>query len=170
MKMQKKLSMMLEQYRFETRIEVAQKTNTQRPRDLARLHAITAKHTALWLYSSCLGANLRLWLAPANFRIAMYQRLGLPLVAQSSRCAHVNCSKVSDIYGDHSIACLCEGNKTRIHTAVLDQVMELAGAAHAQPHSLTHSHLLARPSKPTSAYCRPLRDDEFTPVRTVSAS
>lgn len=135
--MQHKLSATFEEARHKQRIAAASAASAA-PRELARLLALTAKHTGVWLYTSCLGSNLRLWLPPLNFRVAVKLRLGLPL-GPAQPCSHVKCGRMSDEFGDHSVSCLCDGNKTRIHTAVLDILMQQATAAGFQPQREPHA-------------------------------
>ena len=139
-KMQHKLSAFIEDLEFKIRLQKAKDDGATadathaRPHklfDYARLLALTAKNTSLWLYASCFTTAHRLWLTPNDFRLVMKLRLGL-MIGPSRACARCH-TKASDPFGRHSLSCLNGGDKTLLHSKVGDLVFQLAASIGAGP-------------------------------------
>lgn len=148
--MQHTLSSWIEQVRFDTRVAACKEM-----RDRARLLALTAKNTGHWLYGSCYTVAPRLWLDAQHFFIAARIRLGLP-IGEEHKCNLCRHAHVSDAYGVHSLSCLGDGGKTRMHAAVLDEIVKLAQAADASPRREAHALPLSPNLRLDAAFTLPL--------------
>lgn len=132
-------------------------------RDVARLRAVSAKYTGLWLYTSASSHAYRLWLPNNLFGQSVRLRLGLPL-GQVERCSLCHGKSACDQLGDHSLSCLSQGVKTLTHSAVLDELMKFASVAGCVPAREPHPFAAQPNLRLDAALTIPLLRDELVLV------
>src|SRR5947199_62015 len=79
----------------------------------------TAKYASLWLYGAAFTSGPKLWLTNAEFGTTVRMRLGIP-IGPARPCVLCHARATCDEFGDHALACTCGGQKTLLHTRVLD--------------------------------------------------
>ena len=137
--MSRTISDAIETARFEHRL-AALPTGTSNADRRARAHArvVTAKYSALWMYSSVRSSCAPLWLENPEFLVAIRLRLGIPLAAEPQRCDFCQVPAVSDIMGDHSCSCMSGGSRTLLHHSIVREIMDLANHARTLPRCEAH--------------------------------
>jgi hypothetical protein len=133
--MQRTASGMLEKKRFDDRMADLERLKDLRA--LAHAAATTAKYSHLWLYSSIFASAPKLWFDDAVFVIAVRLRLAIPLEERASLCVFCQATQ-ADVMGDHALTCMHGGNKTRVHTLLVDQLVHIASKAGALPQREVH--------------------------------
>ena len=99
-------------------------------RDKARMASLSLAHSGDWINvvpSPVLGLHLR----PQEFRYAMLYRLGVPIYSREGPCPA--CSKPSDRYGDHALACAADGERIARHNHLRDALFSVAASANLAP-------------------------------------
>jgi len=83
-----------------------------------------------WLHARPIKVN-NLYLNDAEFRVAILQRLGIPLFPDSSLCP--NCDKELDPFGYHALTCKRSGEKVRRHNSTRDIIHNQARNSQLNP-------------------------------------
>lgn len=104
-------------------------TTTQK----ARFASVSGPHASAWL--RCVpDAEHMTWLSPREFILLARLRLGAQLFPTESfcgRCALARSGRrsVCDTHGAHALSCMCGGNRTTAHTAVLRSLCAIGSEA-----------------------------------------
>jgi hypothetical protein len=108
---------------------------------MSDLSVLTPRQKVHWMAATLPGAGA--WLladpdprkghamSPARCMVLLRRRLGSPIYETEGPCPQ--CGALSDIYGDHAIACAAGGDRTRRHHRVRDSVAAFAAAAGHAP-------------------------------------
>ena len=93
-------------------------------------NSYTQKFASSWLQARPIKVN-NLYLNDAEFRVAILQRLGIPLFPTLSKCP--NCDKDLDQFGYHALTCKRSGEKVRRHNSVRDIIHNQARNSQLNP-------------------------------------
>ena len=100
-------------------------------RDKTRLASLSLAHSGDWL-NVVPSVSLGLQLRPAEFRVAVLYRLGMPIFQMEGPCVGRGTS-FSDKYGDHAISCACQGERISRHNHLRDALYNAAMSAQLGP-------------------------------------
>ena len=101
-------------------------------REIARLNSVSIEgsHSGDWLtVPPSPGLGLRL--QPAEFVVALRQRLGHPIFSSAGPCPA--CGQASDALGDHAMNCAWHGERIARHNALRDTIHSTAANAALAP-------------------------------------
>jgi hypothetical protein len=93
-------------------------------------NSYTQMFASSWLHARPIKVN-NLYLNDAEFRVAILQRLGIPLFPISSDCP--NCDKSLDPFGYHALTCKRSGEKVRRHNSIRDIIHNQARNSQLNP-------------------------------------
>ena len=118
------------------------------PRDRARLLTCLLPNSGDWLSAVPLKA-LGLTLPAAEFRFAVWFRLGVPLLSSESTCPKF--SRTLDTFGCHALACAADGDRISRNDRLRDVVFNSAAKAALSP-VLEKANLTSSRSRPGDTY------------------
>ena len=122
---QKDISMMIDE-----RLHSSLLDNAVAPREKARLLSVQLPHAGDWLLVVPCPA-LCLQLRSGEFRTSVLYRLGEPLFKEEGECQA--CGRLSDVMGDHAIACASQGERIARHNHLRDALFHTAVSASLAP-------------------------------------
>ena len=125
---QKHLSYLIDSSLHSTLLKDAQDAGDLR--SSARLLSLTLPQAGAFL-NAVPNPTFGLSIIPANFRVSILYRLGLPVYNSPHPCPA--CGNASDIYGDHTITCASEFERIHRHDIIRDAIFDSAKHAGLSP-------------------------------------
>ena len=113
--------------------------NRSTTRNKARLLSLSGDHAGAWLLAIP-NPSMGLCFNSTEFRVLLRHMLGLPLYSISRTCPACN-KTLLDIYGDHSLICGAESERSNRHTYVRDTLYHIMKSAGLSP-SLETANLI----------------------------
>ena len=118
----------------------------------------TQKFASSWLHARPIKVN-NLYLNDAEFRVAILQRLGIPLFHNSPQCP--NCDMKLDQHGYHALTCKRSGEKVRRHNSIRDIIFNQARNSHLNPVSEKVNLIIGSKERPADVYIPDASNEDY---------